>query len=410
MTESGAGPNPRRPLDANGRDIGRVEALKVVALAALAGVTIPTISLEAYYLARETGLIDWADNHRHDLDIFLPSEEFCPATETITTYSRLALQSTYAIAAGDSIGKGYWKRGQPATPAIKFATDEMNQNEEYRRRFDLRPEHRWETLVVAQEGSRVVDLQRQLTDPRVSNAFRDRPNIDFWVSIGGNDIVNSLAHRAAEIRHLDQDQLPWDNPQFFTIDHEMVQAIAEYKDNFRNVLASIAGMSHGNLNRLVIEGLPNLGTTEKIIYVSRDGQTTAEFPLKDKPIAQYLARNLSVLVNNAMKQVINEMLLEHNDFDIVFLDNFHDLDQKNLLGEHPTPDGQKEIAAEFFYRANSESPHGNLGMVLYPNANPALVSIRRLLTLGPNTARYGYHEESENNTITVPLDFDFIAA
>lgn len=296
------------------------------------------------------------EKSRNESQVFWVPEVVCLASHTYTTYTDEAIQRTMAVVVGDSIGKGYYKKGAEAKPAAAFAVDAVNANHQLFLDFGSN----WSKHVTAQEGSRIADVDKQLDDMTLNTILEEEANCDMWLSVGGNDIVHQLATRADRLRSLSQNPFQED---FFTLDDDIIQAIKDYQIKFATMLSGkIAKMS---IKRLVVEGLPNLGDTDKIEYVSADGKVVAQYILKDNPVAKLFGRNVAVMVNNAMKTAINDLVRDNPTFDIIFLDNFNDLPHQDLLGEHPLPVGQKDMAVRFLNRANSVA--GNLGQLLFPH-------------------------------------------
>ena len=320
------------------------------------------VALDTMFAVSQPYLIkawDWIKQQRHRMDIVWAQEVPCLA-KTETIYSADALQRTYAIASGDSIGEGYYQKGKPDIPAAEYATDAINGSELLPQKTHIQPN--WDHLTIAREGSRIQDVQRQLRDPKLTRVLQTEANVDWWLSVGGNDIVHALASKASRLKRIANNPF---TPDFFTLDDELLGAIAQYQVGFLKLLRQIAAMNNGNVNRLVIEGLPNLGNADRIDYVSRDGKVVESYPLKNERLGKYFATNLAILINNAMKESINQLLTENPGMDILFLDTFHMLPPNQLLGEHPLPQGQRTMAANFFGMAFHAGQ--NLAKLIYPN-------------------------------------------
>ncbi len=299
-------------------------------------------------------------------NLFIPEPLPCSATTATTTYSQEALQRTYALVAGDSIGRGFWEKNKPSIPAAEYAVDTINHSSYFRNNFGAN----WDRQTVAEEGSTTKDVLQQLNNTKLNHAFKTERNIDFWLSVGGNDIIQYLGQKISGLANkasgLAQNPVSDD---FFTLDQEFFNALRKYKQDLERVLQNIAKKNgKGNLRRLIMEGLPNLGITDQILYVGKNSETLATIQVKGNPAAEFFLQNASMLFNNTMKEVINEMLGKSPQFDILFLDNFDYLPKNDLLGEHPLPKGQQQMAANFFYRALHAGI--NLGEKLYPHLPP----------------------------------------
>jgi len=337
-------------------------------------VFLDMLALEAMFVVGKPYLIqawDWLQQQRHRLDVIWAREVPCNAN-THTIYSLSQLQRTYTIASGDSIGEGYYAKGKPKTPAAEYATQAVNDSTALSESIRIHPT--WDNYTVAKEGSRIPDVVAQLADPHVQEVLDREENVDWWLSVGGNDIVHELARKAARIKKVADNPFTTD---FFTIDDEMLAAIARYQVGFLKLIRQVASRNdRGNIRRLIIEGLPNLGNADRIDYVSRDGTVVESYPLNQERLGKFFATNLSILVNNAMKESINQLLTEHPGMDILFLDTFHMLPGNDLLGEHPLPWGQRTMAAGFFDMAYHAGI--NLGRLLFPSfVRAAAADVRR---------------------------------
>ncbi len=352
-------------------DLSKRRFLKALGIGTAAVVGITTDLAIATPLLKR--VLTWSEQAAPQIKdaIELPTlvpEVDCIATRHVTTYSLEALRRTVGVVFGDSIGKGYYKKGEVSQPAITFAIEAINENAYFQRHFNI--ESTWSQEIFAVEGSRIVDVQKQFKEPRFKKIIDQEQNVDLWLSVGGNDLVHALANKAKPLGDLGKDPF---KPEFFNLDDDMVNAIHTYKQGFKQLLKDVSAKAKKEkIHRLIVEGLPNLGNAKSIEYVSRDGNVQATYNLSDGLFTRHFARNLSVMVNNAMKEGINELLDSNPKFDVLFLNNFDELSQQDLLGEHPLPKGQQQMAQHLFYRAFYDNQ--NLGKIIFPQNGRRMIS------------------------------------
>lgn len=273
-------------------------------------------------------------------DLLLGSPEFDRKhTYTKTFYGGDSLQKTHSIVIGDSIAKGIID-GQPTFAGTEWVKILVNDN------FHSN----WQYHNLAVQGSGLTAVEQQLKNAETMiNKIPKGESIDLIVSVGGNDVGQAIAREAKNgntnsLLHGDI------NVEIIPLAHETLEEIRTYEKNLTHLMQNILQLRNQghNIQRIFLEGLPDMGNTDRLKLLDEKGKVVVELDLTGDNNLSRLARNISSLINQSMSNAIDA---SNTDIDILLIDNFHAIPKEQLKGLHPTKQGQYTIGKEHLYRS-----------------------------------------------------------